>query len=270
MSPVFSLAKPSLEVCLIASSADEATRFFAQGLGLAARGEPRSGTGGVALRMLLFTAGNSTVKVRVYAQPPAKLPAGIAARNGLRVLTIPVEKLNDTVARLKRLGFEVTDVKQTGTTRWALARNSDGTAFELVEAQPGAARELEIGLVVPDLAKAREFFTGVYGAKEVPEAMSRVLPGEKELRFTTGATIFKCWAPKGQRESDTGKIPDVLGLRYVTHNVRDTQALHDALTANGVEVASTLASHQGLASLFIIRGPGGALLEFVGLPAAGA
>jgi hypothetical protein len=90
------------------------------------------------------------------------------------------------------------------------------------------------------------------------------------LRFTTGATVFKCWAPKGLRESDAGKIPDVLGFRYITHNVRDTQALHDALTANGVEVASPLASHQGLASLFMVRGPGGALLEFVGPAAAGA
>jgi catechol 2,3-dioxygenase-like lactoylglutathione lyase family enzyme len=269
LNAVSSLAKPSLEVCLSASDADAATKFFAEGLGLAARGEPRGGAAGVAMRMLLFTAGSSTVKVRVYSQPPAKLPVDIAARNGLRVLTIPLEKLNDTVARLKRLGFEVTDVKQAGTTRWALARNSDGTAFELVETQPGAARELEIGLVVPDLAKAREFFTGVYGAQELPETTSRVLPGERELRFTTGATVFKCWAPKGQRESDTGKIPDVLGFRYVTHNVRDTQALHDALTAKGVEIASPLASHQGLASLFIIRGPGGALLEFVG-PAAGA
>jgi catechol 2,3-dioxygenase-like lactoylglutathione lyase family enzyme len=219
--------------------------------------------------MLLFTAGNSTVKVRIYSQPPAKLPADIAARNGLRVLTIPVERLNDTVARLKRLGFEVTDVKQAGTTRWALARNADDTTFELVETQPGAPRELEIGLVVPDLAKARDFFTGIYGAKELPETTSRVLPGEKELRFTTGATVFKCWAPKGERDSDTGKIPEVLGFRYVTHNVRDTQALHDALTANGVEVAAPLASHQGVASLFMVRGPGGTLLEFVG-PAAGA
>jgi len=265
---VAALAKPSLGVCLTAADADQATKFFAEGLGLAARGEPRGGASGVAMRMLLFTAGTSTIKVRVYQQTPAKLPADIAARNGLRVLTIPVEKLNDVVARLKRFGFEVTDVKQTGTTRWALTRNSDGTAFELVETQPGAVRELEIGLAVPDLAKAREFFTGVYGAQELPEATSRVLPGEKELRFTTGGTVFKCWAPKGQRESDAGKIPDVLGFRYVTHNVRDTQTLHDALTANGVEVASPLASHQGVASLFMVRGPGGALLEFVGPAAA--
>jgi catechol 2,3-dioxygenase-like lactoylglutathione lyase family enzyme len=267
---VSSLAKPSLEVCLSAGDADQATKFFAEGIGLAARGEARGGAAGVAMRMLLFTAGNSTVKVRVYSQPPAKLPADIAARNGLRVLTIPVERLDQVVARLKRLGFEVTDVKQAGKTRWTLARNSDGAAFELVEAQAGAARELEIGLVVPDFAKAREFFTGVYGAQELPETTSRVLPGEKELRFTTGATVFKCWAPKGERESDTSKIPDVLGFRYVTHNVRDTQALHDALTANGVEVAAPLASHQGVASLFMVRGPGGALLEFVGPEAAGA
>ena len=269
-SAVAALAKPSLEVCLSASDAEQATKFLAEGLGLTARGEPRGGAPGVAMRMLLFTAGNSTVKVRVYSEPPAKLPADIAARNGLRVLTIPVERLDEVVARLKRLGFEATDVKQAGAMRWALARTADGTAFELVEAQASVAREVEIGVVVPDLANARAFFTGVYGATELPEATSRVLPGERELRFSTGATVFKCWAPKGQRESDTGKIPDVLGFRYVTHNVRDTQALHDALTANGVAVAAPLASHQGVASLFMVRGPGGALLEFVGPAAAGA
>ncbi len=268
---VAALAKPSLEVCLSAGSAEEATKFFADGIGLVGRGEPRAAGLGAAMRMLLFGAGSSNVKVRVYQQPPARLPTEIAARNGLRVLTIPVEKLDGTVARMKRLGFGVTDVKQAGPTRWALARNADGTAFELVEAEAGAPRELEIGLVVPDLAKAREFFTGVYCAKELPEATSRVLPGEKELRFTTGATVFKCWAPKGERESDAAKIPEVLGFRYVTHNVRDTQALHDALIAKGIEVASPLSSHQGLASLFMIRGPGGVLLEFVGPPgAAGA
>ncbi|GEM_PF-6408338 len=113
--------------------------------------------------------------------------------------------------------------------------------------------------MLPDLAKAREFFTGVYGAKELPATTSRVLACEKELRFPTGATVFKCWAPRGQRESDTSKIPDVLVSHYVTHNVRDMHALHDALTAKGVEVASPLASHQGVASLFMVRGPGGAL-----------
>lgn len=270
VSAVSSLAKPSLGVCLIASNADEATKFFADGIGLVARGEPRSSGAAGTLRMLLFGAGSSTVKVRIYEQTPAKLPTDVAARNGMRVLTVPVSKLDEVVTRLKQLGFECRDIQQSDATRWTLARNGDGTAFELVESQSGSARELEIGLVVPDLEQAREFFTSVYGAKELPEAISRVLPGEKELRFTTGATVFKCWAPKGQRESDTARIPDVLGFRYVTHNVRDTQTLHDALTAKGVEVASPLASHQGLASLFIIRGPGGALLEFVGLPAAGA
>jgi len=268
-SIVAALAKPSLEVCLSASDAEQATQFFAEGLGLTARGEPRGGAPGVAMRMLMFTAGNSTVKVRVYAEPPAQLPTDIAARNGLRVLTIPVERLDAVVARLERLGFEASAVTRDGAIRWALVRNADGTAFELVEAQAGALREVQIGIVVPDLGKARAFFTGVYGAKELPEATSRVLQGERELSFTTGATVFKCWAPKGERESDTGKIPDVLGFRYVTHNVRDPQSLYDSLATSGVEVASPLASHQGLASLFIIRGPGGAMLEFIGPEAAG-
>ena len=69
--PVAWLAKPSLEVCLTASDAGQAAKFFAEGLGLTARGEPQgvAATGG--LRMLLFAAGNLTVKVRVYTQSPA-------------------------------------------------------------------------------------------------------------------------------------------------------------------------------------------------------
>jgi catechol 2,3-dioxygenase-like lactoylglutathione lyase family enzyme len=260
---VSSLTKPSLEVCLNTVDAEQATKFFAEGLGLSARGEPRGGASGVAMRMLLFTAGQSTVKVRVYQQPPAKLPADIAARNGLRLLSIPVEKLDDVVTRLRRLGFEVTDAKQADELRWAMARNADGTAFELIEATANSAQCLEIGLVVPDLSKARDFFTGVYGAKELPETTSRVLPGEKELRFTTGGTIFKCWAPAGDRESDKSKIPELLGFRYVTHNVRDTQSLHNALTAKGVEIATPMASHLGVANLFMARGPGGVLMEFI-------
>jgi len=256
------LTKPSLEVCLNAGDGAAARRFFADGLGLAEKPQPPASAGG-ALRMLLFNAGASNIKVRLYQQSPGKLPAGLAARNGFRVLTVAVEKLDDTAARLRQLGFECGEIQQAGEVRWALARDADGTAFELVETQPGTARELEIGLVVPDLAKTRAFFTGVYGAKELPEATSRLLPGEKELRFTTGATIFKCWAPPGERESDTGKIPDVLGFRYVTHNVRESAKVHGAFAANGIELASPLASHQGIATLFMARGPGGVLLEFI-------
>ena len=45
------LSKQSLEVCLNASDADETTRFFAEGIGLLARGEPRGGAAGSAMRM---------------------------------------------------------------------------------------------------------------------------------------------------------------------------------------------------------------------------
>ncbi|MBX7106802.1 MAG: EF-hand domain-containing protein, partial [Gemmataceae bacterium] len=265
-SVIVSLSRPSLEVCLNSSNAEGAARFFADGIGLARRSEPRGNAMGPAMRMLMFDAGPSNIKVRVYDETPPKLPRDIAARNGLRVLTIHVERLDDIVARLKRLGFEAADVAQDGSTRWSLARNTDGTAFDLVESEPGAERQLELGLVVPDLDRAREFFTTVYGAKELPEGKSRVLPGEQELRFTTGATVFKCWAPRGERESDTQKIPDVLGFRYVTHNVRDTQALHDALMAEDVKLESPLGSYRGVVSLFMVRGPGGLILEFVGPP----
>jgi catechol 2,3-dioxygenase-like lactoylglutathione lyase family enzyme len=257
------LTKPSLEVCLNATDEAAAKKFFGEGLGLSERILPRVVPGANTRQMLLFPAGPSTIKVRLYDQPPAKLPTDLAARNGFRLLTVPVEKLDEVAARLRQLGFECGEVKETGGVRSTLARNADGTAFELIETKADAERVLEIGLVVPDLAKAREFFTNVHGAKELPEMTSRVLPGEKELRFTTGGTVFKCWAPAGEREPDTGKIPDVLGFRYITHNVRDLQRLHDVFSGRGVEIATPMTSHLGTASLFMARGPGGVLLEFI-------
>lgn len=260
------LTKPSLEACLTASSADEARKFFGEGIGLVLR--PETATGVPGMRLLLFSAGSSTIKVRVYDQKPQPLPAELAARNGLRVLTIPVERLDETVARLRQLGYEASEPREEGGTRWALTRNGDGTAVEVVEAAAGAPRELELGLVVSDLSSAREFFTSIYGARELPEGTSRVLAEERELRFTTGATVFKCWSPAGERPSDQERIPDVLGFRYVTHYVRDNQALHDSYVARRIDIAAPLASFGATASVFMARGPGGVLLEFVGPPLA--
>jgi catechol 2,3-dioxygenase-like lactoylglutathione lyase family enzyme len=264
------LTKASLEVCLNARDEGAARRFLTEGLGLAERSAPPWLAGGGPRKLLLFTSGNSTIKVRVHGTPPEKLPPEVAARNGFRLLTVPLEGFDEVVPRLKRLGFECGDVQESEGTRWTLARNKDGTAFELVEAQPGAARELEIGLVVPDLAKAREFFTSHYGARELPATTSRALPGLQELRFTTGATVFKCWAPPGERASDAAQIPEVLGFRYVTHNVRDPRRLHEAFSARGVEIAVPMSSYREIADLFFARGPGGVLLEFLAVRQAPA
>ena len=95
---VSSLTKPSLEVCLSAGSAEQATKFFAEGIGLVARGEPRSGASGAALRMLLFSAGSSTVKVRVYSAAARETAGRHRRPQRPAVLTIPVEKLDAVVA----------------------------------------------------------------------------------------------------------------------------------------------------------------------------
>jgi catechol 2,3-dioxygenase-like lactoylglutathione lyase family enzyme len=253
------LTKPSLEVCLTASDETAARKFLAEGLGLAERPAPSAAAG----RLLLFAAGDSTIKVRQHNAPTT--PPAISAQNGLRVLTVPVENLDEVAARLNRLGFDCGQVSESGGVRWVLTRNADGTPFDLIDATVGAPRQLEIGLVVPDLTTAREFFAGVYGAKELPEATSRVLPGEKELRFSTGATVFKCWSPPGERESDTGKVADSLGFRYVTHKVRDPQRLLDAFQTRGVEIAIPMSDYRGIARLFFARGPGGVLLEFLAI-----
>ena len=55
----------------------------------------------------------------------------------------------------------------------------------------------------------------------------------------------------------------MLGFRYVTHTVKDSARLHEILAASGAEIATPMTSYRGVAPLFIARGPGGVLLEFI-------
>lgn len=281
LTVVAALSKPTLEICLNASDAASAERFFKEGLGLTQRPEPRGMRGG-GMRMLMFEAGRSgsVIKVRVYPTPPAKKPAELLGVGGIRVVTLRVENLDQIVARVRQLGFEAADPKPVDGVagkRSSLVRNGDGTAFELVEvaADRGRGAPIEIGLVVRDLAAAKAFFTGMYGAKEVlvQDAANRLFPGKPMARFATGegsGTIFNLWSPAeggaAAPGDDAGKIPESLGFRYITHSVRDTAALYDAIIAAEAQIDTPLSAFGNSASLFMVRGPGGAIFEFVGPP----
>lgn len=278
---IAALSKPTLEICLNASDAASSERFFKEGLEFAQRPEPRGMRGG-GMRMLMFEAGSSgsVIKVRVYPTPPSRKPAELLAVGGIRVVTLRVEKLDEIVARLRQLGFEAAEPKSVDGVagiRSSLVRNGDGTAFELVEAaaERGQKAPIEIGLVVRDLAAAKAFFIGMYGAKELPaqDATNRLFPGKPMARFATRegpGTIFNLWSPAADVATalvdDAGKIQESLGFRYITHSVRDTATLHDAMKAAQATIDTPLSAFGNTASLFMVRGPGGAIFEFVGPP----
>jgi len=253
------LTKADLEVCLNASDKESARKFFVDGLGLTERRQPERPTGALA-NMMIFTAGNSGIKVRTYSTTPATTPKAIDGANGLRIVTVPVPSVSKAVDRLKALGFETTVPKTTDGVTWAVARTQDGIPFELVQS---SAKHLELGFVMSQPGSAKTFFETQLGAKALPTAKSRLFPGVTELRFSTGSTVYKAWELPGNRGNDEGQISSRLGFRYMTHNVRSAQEVHARLKEKGAEIVSPPADYAGTATLFFARSPGGTQFEFL-------
>lgn len=253
------LTKADLEVCLNASSAADARKFFVDGLGLTERRQPQRPTGAMAT-MMIFEAGNSGIKVRTYSTTPSSTLRAIDGANGLRIVTVPILSVDKAVDRLKALGFETEDPKTKDGVVWAVARTKDGIPFELIQS---SARNLELGFVVSDAEQAKTFFGDHLGAKILPTTKSRLFPGTEELRFSTGSTVYKVWEHSGTRPDDQGQIASRLGFRYMTHNVKSASEVHARLKDKGATIVSPPADYSGTATIFFARSPGGTQFEFL-------
>ena len=256
-------------LCLAVSDWEAARRFYGEGLGLQQKPDPPGSVPGMAMH--LFGIGQSTLKLRVYDEAPPKRDPAIAAANGIRFVSLPVASLTETGQRLQQQGFAApTAVQQTGR-KVGRTVDPDGYAVELREMGPGGPgdTDLEIGLIVADTQAADTFLAGALALEAAPPQGLPMLDGVAERCYRLGRFVLRVAAPPGERPTYEDRIPDALGFRYITTNVDDAGAVHDALAASDVTIASPLATHGGAVQLCMARGPGGALFEFVGAPGMG-
>ncbi len=256
-------------LCLNVSDWEQARRFYGEGLGLQQRPDP-SGFGG-ELAMHIFAAGQSSLKLRLYPQAPPKRETAIAAANGLRLVSLPVANLDETTRRLQQLGFAAPAVVDQGGWRVGWTTDPDGNAIELREVGAAGAGDidLEIGLIAADAQSAEEFLISTLALEKLPAQGTPMLDGVAEERYRLGRFVLRVAAPPGQRPTYEDRIPDALGFRYITTNVDNAALVHDALVAADINIASPLSAFGGVVQLFMARGPGGAIFEFVGAPGVG-
>jgi len=255
-------------LCLGVSDWEQARRFYGEGLGLQQKPDAPAAAGGLAMH--LFGVGQSTLKLRLYERPLPKRDPALTAANGMRLVSLPVASVVETSERLQQLGFPTPSLQGEAGPLYGLTRDPDGNVVELREVGavgPGET-DLEIGFVVSEMQAAHQFLAGVLGLEKLPSGPP-MEEGLAEHRYRLGRFVLRVAAPPGERPTYEDRIPDALGLRYITTNVDDAAAVHDALAAAGVTIASPLSTFGGTVQLFMARGPGGALFEFVGTPGVG-
>jgi catechol 2,3-dioxygenase-like lactoylglutathione lyase family enzyme len=120
---------------------------------------------------------------------------------------------------------------------------------------------LQIGLTVADLDRTKAFYGDAMGfSAEPPMAMPA---GEVSMRyaFKCPQTIVKYWQLQRELPVQTGPVTAQAGFRYFTFTVKDVDAVHEALKAKGVEIASP-PRDIGVAKVMFAADPDGNWIEF--------
>jgi hypothetical protein len=256
------LQSPELALSVIASDSTRAKAFYLNCLGLNHTNTLTS----AGLKMFLFTSGQGTVKVRVYNTDPPAQNTNLTASNGIRFITIPVNNFDTVISRLSTYGFPTPNIRTQDGVRTAMAKDGDGNAVELLDAPTAPGRKMEIGLITDNVSQAQRLYSNIL---QFPVASAITGPSpvdnSTEYRYKANNTVLRFFAPAGTRPSDNSTVGGKQGYRYITFTLSaDIDILYQQVQDSGLTVAVPLAPFGTSVFLFMVRGPGGALHEFVG------
>lgn len=265
----FEMSKAGLDVGVVVSDMERARKFYGEALGLKQLPAlPIELPGGGA--MVRYQSGATVIKLRTFPKAPPPVEIGTMAVNGIRLLTIYVRDIEALAGRFSAAGLPVPKFgeRQSAGYRVAFLNDPDGNRIELIayasDAKPEVWERFQIGLTVSDAGRAREFYGKVLRLRE-REAVAlpaNIAPDTMEYFFAAGSTTIKFWAPKGARATRTGAIGAALGIRYITFIVKDVDATHAALKAQGVTITVPPRDLGTIARIMLIADPDGNTIEF--------
>jgi catechol 2,3-dioxygenase-like lactoylglutathione lyase family enzyme len=262
------LQNPELAMALRVTDAARAHEFYVESLGMTDKGEASNPPPG--MRMFLYGSGQATLKIRdSEIDPPGRDPS-LLAENGLRFVTIPVADFDGALTRLTQHGFAAPAVRTEDGVRTGMATDGDGNVVEIIDAATAPSRKLEMGIIIPeaDVASAQSFYSSLLVFPGAPSVLGPS-PAEDttEYRYAANNTVLRVFAPPGERPVPDDDVGAVLGYRYITFTVAaDLDLFYNELVQAGVEIVTPLSAYGTTAMLFVARGPGGAIHEFVGPP----
>jgi glyoxylase I family protein len=260
------LTKQELDVGIATPNADAATAFYKDLLGFEQL--PGMSLGEVG-RMNRLRVGNHVLKLYDFARPPERVEGGTDKANGMRLLAFILDDLDAVLARFDAAGHKYSRLAlpAASTFQVAFSSDADGNALELVGLKNAAGDKLQtrlqIGLTVSDIQRSRRFYGEVLGLKEEPEMKlpaSMGTVGDVRYGFVFGHTTIKFWG-KGELPTKTGAPARYTGIRLMTVNVEDTDAVHAELERRGVEIKVKPHDLMGLARVMFVTDPDGNFIE---------
>jgi catechol 2,3-dioxygenase-like lactoylglutathione lyase family enzyme len=259
------LTKNELDVGLVVADADAQRHFYGTRLGLQAA-ETAELPGG--MRQYRFKAGNHLIKLLTLPKTPPLNKGGIDKAIGIRLLALFFRK-PDFEAMLARMADEgrrfAPPADFAPGVQVAFARDADGNMLELIGVDQPADQplneHLQIGLTVADLERTKAFYGDVMGF--IAERPLRIPTGDVSVRygFKCPQTVVKYWQLPQGLPRQTGPVTAQAGFRYFTFSVKDVDAVHEALSAKGVEIASP-PRDIGVAKVMFAADPDGNWIEF--------
>ena len=191
-----------------------------------------------------FQAGDSQVKLTGVVPNRSYHRGELQDATGVRLLTFFFTDRHALTERFKAQGLSVPVFKPVqGTDRSnALLKDPDGQWIELVivpASEASACKGIEIGLVVSDVAKSRNFYREFVGLEELPSEEDGLF-GTKKYSFRHGSTFISLRSFGTDLPADTGSG----GIQYV---ISDAGAVEKLAKARHVVIDQPLSTMQGFA-----------------------
>jgi catechol 2,3-dioxygenase-like lactoylglutathione lyase family enzyme len=187
-----------------------------------------------------FDVGSSQVKFSTVVPNRKYQHGAISDATGVRLLTFFLPSQAPLAERFRIQGLPVPEFRPiAGSKRSsALVQDPDGQWVELVIAPdepPATYEQIEIGLVVSDLAVSRKFYREFVGLEELPPVEDTILH-TTQYPYRHGSTIISLRSFGKPLPADTGSG----GIQYVVSDVKAGETLAKARQVTIAQPLSTL------------------------------
>jgi catechol 2,3-dioxygenase-like lactoylglutathione lyase family enzyme len=193
-------------------------------------------------QMILFKVGTGQIKLASGLKEGRQYhTGGVNDATGIRLYTLYFPDEAALSQRFTAAGYPAPAFRDLRTgQRAALVQDPGGFNIELVivpNAPPETYGQVEVGINVSDLDKAKAFYAGFVGLEELPPVQDPLL-GVIQHRYRNGSTTIDVWYVGKGLPADTGSA----GIQYVTSNV---DAINALALSKGITVEEPLGGVPG-------------------------
>lgn len=233
------LAKPALNVVITVNDMEKTREFYGDVLGL----QPlppvpfSDKTADVffphAVVMQRFKVGGHEIKLIPGIETTKRVPGGVNAGIGLRMVNYPIADLEAFKSRLRDHGLPEPEIHALpgSNYRFGLLNDPDGNQVEFFtyegDGPEGWQETIHIALTVSDVEATREFYGGVLGMTELPPILLPLDGDRKVYFFRNGPTLIKFWSYGSDLPNHAGRHLDKYGYRYIQYFTKDIGAAYE-------------------------------------------